>query len=70
MGSIHLLDCTLRDGGYINDWNFGHDNLVSIFERIVGAGIEMVEIGFLDERREFDLNRSIMPNTEDRKSVV
>ena len=64
MGSIHLLDCTLRDGGYINDWNFGHDNLVSIFERIVGAGIEMVEIGFLDERREFDLNRSIMPNTD------
>lgn len=60
---IHLLDCTLRDGGYINDWNFGHDNLVSIFERIVGAGVEMVEIGFLDERRPFDLDRSIMPNT-------
>ena len=64
MGHIQLLDCTLRDGGYINDWNFGHDNLVSIFERVVDAGIEMIEIGFLDERRPFDLNRSIMPNTD------
>lgn len=21
MGKIYLLDCTLRDGGYVNDWN-------------------------------------------------
>ena len=21
---IKLLDCTLRDGGYINDWKFGY----------------------------------------------
>ena len=63
MGKIKLLDCTLRDGGYINDWNFGHDNLVSVFERSVDAGIDIIEIGFLDERRPFDINRSIMPDT-------
>lgn len=64
MGDIRLLDCTLRDGGYVNDWNFGHDNLVSIFERVVDAGIDIIEIGFLDERRVFDMNRSIMPDTD------
>lgn len=64
MRTIQLLDCTLRDGGYINDWEFGRDNLVSIFERIVDAGIDIIEIGFLDERRIFDSNRSIMPNTK------
>lgn len=64
MGDIKLLDCTLRDGGYINDWNFGHDNLVSVFERSVEAGIDIIEIGFLDERRPFDINRSIMPDTD------
>ena len=58
-----LLDCTLRDGGYINDWEFGHDNLVNIFERLVSAGVDIIEIGFLDERRIFDVNRSIMPAT-------
>lgn len=64
MGERYLLDCTLRDGGYLNDWQFGHDNLVSVFERIVDAGIDFIEIGFLDDRREFDINRSIMPDSD------
>lgn len=64
MGEIKLLDCTLRDGGYLNDWNFGYDNLVSVFERLVDANVDFIEIGFLDERRSFDINRSIMPNTD------
>lgn len=64
MGEIKLLDCTLRDGGYVNDWEFGHNNLVSIFERVVGAGVNIIEVGFLDERRPFDMNRSIMPDTD------
>lgn len=64
MGGIKLLDCTLRDGGYVNDWEFGHSNLISAFERLVNAGVDIIEIGFLDERRPFDINRSIMPSTE------
>lgn len=63
MGEIKLLDCTLRDGGYVNDWEFGHNNLVSIFERAVSSGVDIIEIGFLDDRRVFDINRSIMPDT-------
>ncbi len=59
-----LLDCTLRDGGYINDWEFGHDNIVNIFDRVVSSKVEFIEIGFLDDRRKFDINRSIMPDTE------
>lgn len=59
-----LLDCTLRDGGYINDWEFGHDNIVNIFERVVKSGVDVIEIGFLDDRRPFDINRSIMPDTD------
>lgn len=69
MNDIRLLDCTLRDGGYLNDWNFGHDNLVSIFERLVDANIDIIEIGFLDERRPFDCNRSIMPDTESVEKI-
>ena len=64
MGELKLLDCTLRDGGYVNDWNFGHNNLVSVFERLVDANIDVIEIGFLDDRRPFDINRSIMPDTD------
>lgn len=63
MKQIKLLDCTLRDGGYVNDWNFGHDNLVNIVERLISAGVDLLEVGFLDERRPFDRNRSIFPET-------
>lgn len=59
-----LLDCTLRDGGYLNDWKFGNDNIINIFERLVSAGIDIVETGFLDDRREADSDRTIFPNTK------
>lgn len=64
MKNIELLDCTLRDGGYVNDWEFGHDNLVVLFERLVSSKVDYIEIGFMDDRRVFDENRSIAPGTE------
>ena len=64
MRNIKLLDCTLRDGGYVNDWEFGHGHLINIYERLIGAGVDVIELGFLDDRRPFDINRSIMPDTE------
>lgn len=63
MQDILLLDCTLRDGGYVNDWDFGHANLISIYERLAASGTDYVEVGFLDDRRPFDINRSIFPDT-------
>lgn len=66
---VKLLDCTLRDGGYVNDWNFGYDNLISIFERLADSGIDIIEIGFLDDRRPFDINRSIMPNSDSVEKI-
>ncbi len=63
MKNIKLLDCTLRDGGYVNDWLFGQNHLVSVLERLVTANVDIIEIGFLDQRRPFDINRSIMPST-------
>lgn len=64
MGSIELLDCTLRDGGYVNDWQFGHNNIVNLFERLVSAEVDYIEIGFLDDRRPFDIDRTIMPDSK------
>ena len=62
MATIKLLDCTLRDGGYLNDWKFGYDEIITVFERLVSAGIDVIEIGFLDERRTYDKNRTILPD--------
>lgn len=64
MREIKLLDCTLRDGGFINDWEFGYDDIINIFERAVSAKTDIIEIGFIDERREYDRNRTIFPDGE------
>lgn len=63
MGNRFLLDCTLRDGGYVNDWEFGHDKIIEIFERLVSSGVDYIEVGFWDDRRPFDINRTIMSDT-------
>ena len=63
MSEKRLLDCTLRDGGYVNGWRFGKENITGIFDRLVDAGLEFVEVGFLDERVAFSRDRSILPDT-------
>ena len=59
----YLLDCTLRDGGYLNDWAFGKDNITYIFERLVSSGVDVIEVGLLADRRMFDPDRTIMART-------
>lgn len=58
---IKLLDCTLRDGGYINNWEFGNITIKSIISRLDNAGLDFIECGFLDSREVFDENRTIFP---------
>ena len=69
MKNIQLLDCTLRDGGYVNDWRFTRTNIVSIFERLVDANVDIIEVGFLDDRRPFDKDRSIFPDTKSADKI-
>lgn len=54
MNSIKLLDCTLRDGGYCNEWHFGFQNSGKIIRGLVDAGIEIIECGFLTDRVSYD----------------
>lgn len=67
--NIKLLDCTLRDGGYVNDWDFGHSVISGTYKRLDNAGVDFIEVGFLDDRRPFDINRTIFPNTESLNKV-
>ncbi len=69
MKDIKLLDCTLRDGGFINDWRFGSGDMVNLFERSVSAGIDYIETGFIDEREEFSPERSIVPDSESMDKI-
>ena len=50
MNKIQILDCTLRDGGYCNQWNFGYDNICKITQKLSQAGIDVIECGFLTNK--------------------
>lgn len=69
MNDVLLLDCTLRDGGYVNDWHFGHETMISVLERLVGAGIDLIEVGFLDSRRPYNPDYSIFPDTASATAI-
>lgn len=63
MNNIKILDCTLRDGGYINNWNFKKNNIEFILKHLVLSGADYVECGFLKEK-EYDINKTFFNNTE------
>ncbi len=70
MKNITLLDCTLRDGGFINEWRFGRGDIANLFERSVSAGIDYIEAGFIDEREAFDPDRTITPDSEGMDALI
>ena len=43
---INLLDCTFRDGGYYNNWNFDKKIINEYFKSIKKCKIKFVELGF------------------------
>ena len=43
---INLLDCTLRDGGYYNSWEFPKDIIEEYLNAMSQAGVNIVELGF------------------------
>lgn len=67
---LQLLDCTLRDGGYVNDWHFGKSTTICILDRMAEAGIDVIEVGFLDERQSFNPDRTIQPDTESFNKIL
>lgn len=50
MDKYNLLDCTLRDGGYINQWNYRDAAITNIIRGLTEAGLEFVEIGYINPR--------------------
>ena len=46
---IITLDCTLREGGYLNNWTFGEDFIRNFVETIQKSGVEYIEVGFLKD---------------------
>lgn len=68
MNSLKVLDVTLRDGGCVNDFNFGQTYMEKILTAQEASGVEIIELGYIDEKNgsEFGrtqyVNEQVIPN--------
>lgn len=44
--SLRMLDCTFRDGGYYNNWDFSADAIAEYLAAMAAIAVDYVELGF------------------------
>jgi len=81
---IKVLDCTIRDGGLMNNHRFSDDVVRGVYETCVAAGVDYMEIGYKNSKDQFakdkfgpwkfcdeeDLRRVVGDNKTDLKISV
>ena len=51
---VKMLDCTIRDGGYLNNWHFDLKLVRELYRAHSRSGIDFMEIGFRSTDKYFD----------------
>ena len=46
-----ILDCTIRDGGLVNDWDFSVEFVQDMYRGLSAAGVEYMEIGYKNSEK-------------------
>lgn len=64
MKGIYLLDCTLRDGGYVNNWEFGAECIREFPRKLTDANVDIIELGFIRNEKS-DASRAVFTSAED-----
>lgn len=70
MPDVKLLDCTLRDGGYINDWQWGASPAKHIIRALTNAGVDIVEVGFLRNVPGYDPDVTVCNTIEELNRLL
>ena len=65
---IKVLDCTLRDGGYVNNWKFGFDNIKNIIDTLSKSNLDYIECGFL-KNIDYKEEKSVFSNISQLKKI-
>ncbi len=69
MKNIKVLDCTLRDGGYVNNWEFQDNNIKNIIKNLSLAKINYIECGFL-KNIIYKKDKSLFSSVKDLKTML
>ena len=54
---IKVLDCTLRDGGLVNNFNFTDEFVKELYQANVKAGVDYMEFGYKASKEMFDVDK-------------
>lgn len=58
MNSLKVLDVTLRDGGCVNDFNFGQNYMDRILAAQEASGVDFIEMGYIDGNKGSESGRT------------
>lgn len=55
---IKVLDCTIRDGGLMNNWAFSKEMVREVFQGLTDAGVDYIELGYRADKKQFSPKES------------
>lgn len=67
--NTEILDCTIRDGGYVNNWNFDKKIVREIYRSISRTGVDVIELGFRNSEKKsgvgawYDVSEELLDET-------
>ena len=70
---LKVLDCTLRDGGLVNNFGFTDEFVKDLYEANIKAGVDYMEFGYKASKEIFDpkeFGKWKFCNEEDIRSIV
>lgn len=62
MNSVKVLDVTLRDGGCVNNFNFGNLYMKKILAALEKGNLDIIELGYIDEKKGSERERTQYKN--------
>lgn len=54
---IKVVDCTLRDGGLVNDFYFSDEFVKELYQANIKAGVDYMEFGYKASKEMFDVDK-------------
>ncbi len=70
MNNLKVLDVTLRDGGCVNDFNFGQTYMEKILAAQEASGVDIIEMGYIDEKNGSTRDRTQYVNEQVIKECI
>lgn len=68
--NCQILDCTLRDGGIVINFDFGLERMIKIKECLEASGVEYIETGYINEKSGSPEGRTCFDNEQSIRNTL